>query len=93
MKKLIWGLSLLLLCSCSSSKTDWQGLLSDKDDEIEELETRIAELEEQVENLEQEKEELQEQLDDAEDIIGRAKSACFLWEDDAFMVLSILNQY
>lgn len=93
MKKYIFEIALVFLCSCGNSKADLQGILTEKDGEIEDLEIRVAELEEQVEELEREKEELQEQLDDAEDIIDRAKSACFVWDDDAYMVLSILNQY
>lgn len=93
MKKYILCIAIALFCSCGNSKKDWQHIISNKDYEIEELESRVSELEERVEELERENEELQGQLDDAEDIIDRAKSACIIWEDDMYMVLSVLNQY
>ena len=101
MKKIfIYWFAIVLLCSCGNGKDKWQGIISEKDNEIEELENRISELEEQVEELEDEKimlenekEELKDQLDDAEDIIQRAKSACFIWDDDVYMIHSILSQY
>ena len=60
---------------------------------IDELESLNYDLENEVSDLEYRLEETEDQLEEAEDIIEEAKRTCLLWDDDTFMVLSVLNRY
>ena len=60
---------------------------------IDELESRNYELENEVSDLEYRLEKTEKKLKNAEDIINEAKRTCFIWDDDTFMVSSVLNRY
>lgn len=60
---------------------------------IDELESRNYELENEVSDLEYRLEKTEKKLKNAEDIINEAKRTCLIWDDDTFMVSSVLNRY
>lgn len=60
---------------------------------IDELESCNYELENEVSDLEYRLEKTEKKLKNAEDIINEAKRTCLIWDDDTFMVSSVLNRY
>lgn len=82
MKKIVFILFSILLLSSCVSKSEYEDL----EYENQKLKREIAELEDMVD-------ELEDRLYDAENIIDEAKRACYIWDDDTYMVLSVLNQY
>lgn len=81
-----------LLNSCVS-KGKYKRMISDYESRIDEMEWQIQELEDEKQDLEERVDDLEDQVANMEDIIYRAKSMCMLWSDDAYMALSVLNQY
>jgi peptidoglycan hydrolase CwlO-like protein len=59
---------------------------SNRKNKVYELETKVEDLRDKIEELEEDKEILI-------DIIGRAKRACYIWDNDAYIALRILNEY
>ena len=89
MKKIVFILFSILLLSSCVSKSEYEDL----EYENQKLKREIAELEDRVDELEDMVDELEDRLYDAENIIDEAKRACYIWDDDTYMVLSVLNQY
>ena len=82
MKKVIFILFSVLVLSSCVSKSKYEDL----EYENHLLERKISDLEDRID-------ELENKLSNAEDVIYEAKRTCFIWDDDTYMVLSVLNQY
>ena len=98
----IIGLVIIATTSCVSKDKyedlEYQNqMLQNRIDELEsynyELESRNYELENEVSDLEYRLEKTEKKLKNAEDIINEAKRTCLIWDDDTFMVSSVLNRY
>ena len=93
MKKLVVLLIAVALLSSCVSRGKYKRMISDYESRIDEMEWQIRDLEDEKQDLEGRVDDLEDQVADMEDIISRAKSMCMLWSDDAYMALSVLNQY
>ena len=91
----IMGLVIIATTSCVS-KDNYEDLEYQNQmlqNRIDELESRNYELENEVSDLEYRLEKTEKKLKNAEDIINEAKRTCLIWDDDTFMVSSVLNRY
>ena len=91
----IIGLVIIATTSCVS-KDNYEDLEYQNQmlqNRIDELESRNYELENEVSDLEYRLEKTEKKLKNAEDIINEAKRTCLIWDDDTFMVSSVLNRY
>lgn len=91
----IMGLIIIATTSCVS-KDNYEDLEYQNQmlqNRIDELESRNYELENEVSDLEYRLEKTEKKLKNAEDIINEAKRTCLIWDDDTFMVSSVLNRY
>ena len=84
----IMGLVIIATTSCVS-KDNYEDL----EYQNQMLQNRIDELENEVSDLEYRLEKTEKKLKNAEDIINEAKRTCLIWDDDTFMVSSVLNRY
>lgn len=96
MKKVIFILFSVLVLSSCVSKSKYEDL----DSENQRLKRQLSELQQNYDDLEYENNrlrreitDLEDRLYDAEHIIDEAKRTCFIWDDDTFMVLGVLNRY
>ena len=88
-------ITILLTASCVN-RPSYRELEYDNSElqyRVEELEDKIEELEDKYRCLIFEYEEIKSERDELEDIVERAKSACIIWNEDAYMALRILNEY
>lgn len=80
----------LLFNSCGPSI---QEQIEELRSQVADLEAENEELQSQIDDLESEKEELQSENNRLTDIIERTQTACLIWDDDADMALSVLDEY